>query len=69
MVPRPALKLSLATFVLLPLAALPFLGQAPQRDDKPSETGAMPPEDLGGQGHRPPRVARLRRAQLRRLLL
>ena len=59
MVPRPALKPSLATFILLPLAALPLIGQAPQRDNKPSETGAMPPKTWVDKdtGHRVWRVS------------
>ncbi len=56
-----------------PLAGLalhaPGLAAQMQRDNKPSETGAMPPKSVDRQGHRAPRVARLGRAEFGRVLL
>jgi oligogalacturonide lyase len=37
-------RIAIAALALTPLAAFSLHAQAPQRDDKPSETGAMPPK-------------------------
>jgi len=59
MVSRPARMSSLATAALIPFAALALHAQAPQRDNKPSETGAMPPKTWVDKdtGHRVWRVS------------
>src|ERR1035437_8787269 len=44
MVSRRVLTFSLAALALVPLASVALFAQRPPRDDKPSETGAMPPK-------------------------
>ncbi|HEY4382671.1 MAG TPA: oligogalacturonate lyase family protein [Acidobacteriaceae bacterium] len=57
MIPRPSLSFSL--LALIPLAALSLAAQRPQRDNKPSETGATPPKTWVDKdtGHRVWRVS------------
>ena len=52
-------RLVIAALALTPLAAISLHAQAPQRDDKPSETGAMPPKTWVDKdtGHRVWRVS------------
>ena len=52
-------RLATAALALIPLALLSLGAQAPQRDDKPSETGAMPPKAWVDKdtGHRVLRVS------------
>ena len=59
MVSPHALKFSLATLTLVSFAALSLHAQGPQRDNKPSETGAMPPKSWVDKdtGHRAWRVS------------
>ena len=57
MVPR--IRLALTALALTPLVALSLHAQGPQRDNKPSETGAMPPKTWVDKdtGHRVWRVS------------
>jgi len=59
MVPRPTFKFGLASLALVPFAALWLHAQGFQRDNKPSETGAMPPKTWVDKdtGHRVIRVS------------
>src|SRR5580693_10816930 len=59
MVPRPHAKHYVAALALLPFAVVSLHAQGLQRDDKPSETGAMPPKTWVDKdtGHRVWRVS------------
>src|SRR5580698_6195695 len=54
-----SLSLRVSLLALVPFTALSLIAQAPQRDNKPSETGAMPPKTWVDKdtGHRVWRVS------------